>query len=368
MKCEAMRKLIGGMILLLCALQAQFTYASDTKNAANHVTVDAHVHLFDFFQKTAGLPQLLAAMDKNKIQTTVIFGMPMAIKQTQPNRIWPAHYFMHKYEIYFYLLTDIMVHEHIQKLTAAQQTRFYPLISGFNPNDPHAVEHIKKLVKLFPNFWHGIGEIFFQHDALIVSHDAYNTPIPHPNTPNMQRVYQYAARCGVPVLIHENITTATISPHTGAASPATTTVTVSKATNLTNLPEFEDTLRRNPHTTFIWAHAGTSPNIAVNNLPSVLRRLLIQHRNLYLDLSWVVYEQEILDATEQPKTAWIKLIEEFPERFTIGSDSVGQFTHYDQDIGKYDKLLGKLKPSSAKKVGGDNARRLFAHTMSPAAT
>ena len=54
------------------------------------------------------------------------------------------------------------------------------------------------------------------------------------------------------------------------------------------------------------------------------------------------------------KPAWIQLIEAHPERFMIGSDTVGRFASLTEEIDKYDVLLGALTPTTARQVARDN--------------
>ena len=41
-----------------------------------------------------------------------------------------------------------------------------------------------------------------------------------------------------------------------------------------------------------------------------------------VDLSWAVYDQ-VIERKKEIETEWIELIEDFPDRFTVGSDKIG---------------------------------------------
>jgi len=86
----------------------------------------------------------------------------------------------------------------------------------------------------------------------------------------------------------------------------------------------------------------------------VLDGLVNTYPNLYVDVSWVVYENDLLTKDGQPNADWLALIEAHPERFMIGSDKVGHFKDYPQEILKYYKFLDALKPETAKKLAREN--------------
>ena len=120
-------------------------------------------------------------------------------------------------------------------------------------------------------------------------------------------------------------------------------------------------MRKNPETTFIWAHVGISNSLHVDNLPEIAAELLDTYPNLYFDLSWLVYDNEIAKNGELSQT-WVALIEKYPDRFMIGSDFVGHFKPveaYRKEIRKYDLLLNALKPTTAVKVARENFLRLL---------
>ena len=57
---------------------------------------------------------------------------------------------------------------------------------------------------------------------------------------------------------------------------------------------------------------------------------------------------------------WVSLIEEFPTRFVLGSDSVGFFDQYTPTLQRYYVVLDALKPATAKLVAHDNFQRVLA--------
>ena len=61
---------------------------SAAMDAREYAYSDAHLHYVDFFQETAGMPELLRAMEKNRIEHVMISGIPVAKKwhEDEPKR------------------------------------------------------------------------------------------------------------------------------------------------------------------------------------------------------------------------------------------------------------------------------------------
>ena len=164
---------------------------------------DAHLHYVDFFQESAGMPALLAAMAKNRIEHVMISGIPVAKKwhEDEPKR--PRYYAGDDADAYWYSATDVWVADAVKQLSAKQREHFHPFLSGFNPNDKNSAAHIQRMLDLNPGLWQGIGEVFTRHDDLtaLISGDT-----PRANNEALMRIYTLAAQHDLPVLVHSNIT------------------------------------------------------------------------------------------------------------------------------------------------------------------
>ncbi|WP_442108825.1 amidohydrolase family protein [Pseudomonas sp. NUPR-001] len=298
---------------------------------------DAHLHYVDFFQETEGMEALLKAMDKARIDQSMISGVAVAKKwhEDEPKR--PRYYAGDDADAYWYSATDIYVAAALEKLPPQQRQRFHPFLTGFNPVDKNAVAHIERMLELYPGLWQGIGEVFTRHDDLtaLTSGDT-----PRANNEAMTRIYHLAAEQDLPVLIHSNITS-------------------KRERNPLYLAEIEEPLRNHPHTRFIWAHAGTSMEIhrhqtQMDFLLPTLTRLLDSYPNLYVDLSWSVLQPYLLDEQGKPREAWVALVKRFPERFMLGSDVVGRFDTVGEQLHSFDPFLDALPADVAQKVAQDN--------------
>ncbi|MDU9389371.1 amidohydrolase family protein [Pseudomonas sp. zfem002] len=298
---------------------------------------DAHLHYVDFFQESEGMPALLEAMDKARVDQAMISGIPVAKKwhEDEPKR--PRYYAGDDADAYWYSATDLYVAAALEKLAPQQRRRFHPFLSGFNPVDKNAVTHIERMLELYPGLWQGIGEVFTRHDDLtaLTSGDT-----PRANNEAMTRIYHLAAEQDLPVLLHSNITS-------------------KRERNPLYLAEIEEPLRNHPHTRFIWAHAGSSMEIhrhqtQMDFLLPTLERLLEDYPNLYVDLSWSVLQPYLLDDQGKPRAEWLALVKRFPERFMLGSDVVGRFSSLGEQLHGFDPFLDALPEDVARKVAREN--------------
>ncbi len=299
--------------------------------------IDGHLHYVDFFQESEGMQSLLTAMDKDNISHAAIMGIPVAKiwQEDEPKK--PRYYAGDDAALYWYSATDFYVLQAIQQLTPEQQKRFFPFLSGFNANDKNAAAHIRRTLQLNPGFWQGIGEVFTRHDDV--------TAMLHGNTPRanneaMMKVYRVAAEFDLPVLLHSNITS-------------------KRERNPLYLEELEEALNKNPDVRFIWAHAGTSMELhrhqeALDFLQPLVQRLLAEHDNLYIDLSWTLLEPYLIDSKGKPNADWLKLFKTYPTRFVLGSDVVGSFASLGEIMQGFDPVLDALPAEVAQAIAEDN--------------
>jgi hypothetical protein len=293
---------------------------------------DCHLHLVDFLQRTDGIKAALAAMDRAGVEEAIIHGMPLVKEWPQGERLRPEYYLEDDSRCYWYSATDVMVAREVQSLPAAQQKRFHPTICGFNGADRNAVEHVKRMIDWYPDFWQGIGEVMTRHDDLTAL--TYGDPARADNLA-LGQVFTFAGEHDLPIFLHSNI--GSVWKHTPIY-----------------LPEVEAAVKEHPKTCFVWCHGGISRRIEIPTLTQDLRGMLEKYPNLYIDVSWVVFEQDLLTKESKPNPQWIALIEAFPNRFMIGSDKVGHFADYPKEILKYNVFLDALKPETASKLAREN--------------
>jgi hypothetical protein len=293
---------------------------------------DCHLHLVDFLQHTDGINAALAAMDQCGVEDAVVSGMPLVKEWAQNEHRRPEYYLSDDSRCYWYSATDVLVERQIESLPAAQRHRIHPVICGFNGADRNAVEHVERMVDWFPGFWEGIGEVMTRHDDLTAL--TYGDPARADNQA-LASVFAFAGKHDLPVFLHSDIGS------------------VWKREPI-YLPEVEAAVGAHPETRFVWCHSGISRRIDIPTLTSDIEGMLNKHPNLWIDVSWVVFEQDMLTKEGKPDAKWIHLIEEFPDRFMIGTDKVGHFKDYPAEILKYYPFLDALKPATARKLAREN--------------
>jgi predicted TIM-barrel fold metal-dependent hydrolase len=300
--------------------------------------VDCHLHLVDFLQHTDGIQAVLAAMDRSGVDEAMICGMPLVKQWSLSEPKQPQYYLDDDSRCYWYSATDILVARQIETLSAQDRKRFHPFICGFNSDDRNAIEHVKRMLEWYPDVWEGIGEVMTRHDDLTAL--TYGD-VAHADSISLDPLYDLAAEHDMPVSVHSDVNS------------------VWKREPL-YIGEIENAVKKHPRTRIIWCHAGVSRRIDVPTLPAQVRRLLSTYPNIYIDLSWVVFET-YLTKNGQPVSDWVDLIEAFPNRFMIGSDKVGKFADYHLEMQKYYGLLAALRPETARKVAHDNFLSVLPH-------
>ncbi len=108
-----------------------------------------------------------------------------------------------------------------------------------------------------------------------------------------------------------------------------------------------------PKLKIIWAHAGmTDP-------ASVVEDMMMRYDQLYADTSF--RENDILQSNGQIDPAWRQVLEKFPDRFMVGSDTWvnGQWADYEYLMTLNRKWLSQFSRPIAEKIAYRNAERLF---------
>lgn len=116
--------------------------------------------------------------------------------------------------------------------------------------------------------------------------------------------------------------------------------------------------RLEPALTIIWAHAGMSEPA------NVVEEMMAAYASLYADTSY--RERDILASDDRIDAAWRKVIERFPERFMVGSDTWvnSQWDAYGELIALNRRWLSHFPRRIAEMVAYKNAERLFGRKVS----
>ena len=307
--------------------------------------VDAHLHYCDFLEKTDGFPALVRAQDMSGVSESVVFGLGIAKQWDEHRDKAPTYYLSDDCRCYYYSATDFLLAEDLLAQPDEVRRRFHPFCCGINGNDRFSADHIRQLLRIYPNFWEGIGELMSRHDDLTAL--TYGEP-PHIDHPAFLDIFDLGAEEGLPVMVHHNIT-------------------AQNNEEVLYLDELKRALAHNRDCNIIWAHVGISRRVEIQHLPEIAADMLAENPNLYTDLSWVVYDYYVKDGFPDrymdgdSLDDWVALCEEFPDRIMIGTDKVGHWKTYPNEIVKYYDLLDRLQPETAQKVCHDNILRLLKH-------
>jgi predicted TIM-barrel fold metal-dependent hydrolase len=203
----------------------------------------------------------------------------------------------------------------------------------------------------------GFGEMTAEHFAFTPAQSYESAP---PDHPLFLLLADIAARHGVPIDFHMEAVPFRIPPTGGLISPPNPLVLEA------NIADFERLLDHNRNAKIVWAHAGWD-NTGYRTA-DLCRRLLKAHRNLYMSIKidpLAMGKTPLVEGAPGGKIApeWLKLFEDFPDRFVIGSDQ-----HYgaDTDLAKGPQrwqaavlLLNQLPENLRRKMAMENAVRIY---------
>lgn len=318
---------------------------------------DAHFHLTNYVQQGISIEEYLAIMG-SRIGRSTLFGIPLQQTWSFHNSgdFAPTYYLDSDAPLYYYSFTDAYIARLYQQLPPEQQARFDPMITGFNPADMYAVDHIKRVLTLFPGVFSGIGE-FTIHKEFVSSKVAGD--VASLTNQALNRILDFAGEVGLVVILHNDID----MPF------------AKKGSEPVYLTQIKALLRRHSFTTIIWAHTGLGRVVVPVRVPAsagaaerspahlqtveeILKDPAFNH--VYFDISWDEVAKYVVATSESvQKTA--DLMNRFPDRFLFGTDNVApkdpssHFRVYEM----YAPLWSKLTPEANEKARKGNYERLF---------
>ena len=195
------RSVAVGVALWLCGpvLQAQQAAAP----APGYVVNDTHFHLTNYVQEGTDVRAFLKIMG-TKVGRVALFGIPLQQTWSYGNTgdFAPTYYLQTDAPLYYYSFTDAFIAMAYRSLPAADQARFDPMITGFNPADMYAADHIKRVLQTFPGVFSGIGE-FTIHKEFVSAKVAGETA--SLTNPALDRILDFAGEVGLVVLLHNDV-------------------------------------------------------------------------------------------------------------------------------------------------------------------
>ena len=316
---------------------------------------DVHFHLTNYVQEGTDVRDFLDIMG-DVVGRSTLFGIPLQQTWSYENSgdYAPTYYLQSDAPLYYYSFTDAYIAMAYRSLAPEQQARLDPMITGFNPADMYAADHIKRVLQTFPGVFSGIGE-FTIHKEFVSSKVAGD--VASLTDPALDRILDFAGEAGLVVLLHNDLDIPFAK----------------EGTEPVYLTQMKDLLRRHPGTTIIWAHVGLGRVVhPVRAGAGAAERSLTQLEivdeilsdpsldHVYFDISWDEVAKYIVESPESLANA-VAIIQRHPDRFLFGTDVVappGQ-KEYLGVYEMYQPLWDDLAPDVRGKVLKGNYERLF---------
>ena len=321
-----------------------FVLAGFAHRSAAYDFNDSHFHLTNYIQEGISLPEFLSVMG-DRTGRAAVFGIPLQQKWDyfESGARAPDYYLLSDAELYYYSFTDAIIADQYLHLQPKDRARIDPMITGFNPTDMYAADHIRRVLLMYPGVFSGIGE-FSVHKEFVSAKVAGHTA--SLLNPALDRILTFAGESGLVVIIHNDINTVRPAP----GRPA-------------NFDHLKRVFRSHRDVSIIWAHTGLGRFVKptadhVNLLREVLAGDEYAHVNF--DISWDEVAKWVV-ADEASLNAWVTLLQQYPDRFLFGSDAVASRSQADylKAFDAYQKLWDRLDAATARKVKAQNFERLF---------
>jgi predicted TIM-barrel fold metal-dependent hydrolase len=332
--------------------------ASAAEPAGGLLFHDAHFHLTNYVQKGTDMGKYVDEIMGDKVGRSTVFGIPLQQTWSYENSgdFAPTYYLQSDAPLYYYSFTDAWIASQYLKLAPEQRKRLDPMITGFNPADMYAADHIRRVLETYPGVFTGIGE-FTIHKEFVSSKVAGD--IASLADPALDRLLEFAGEVGLVVILHNDIDMPFAKE---GAEPVF-------------LTQMKDLLRRHPKTTIIWAHIGlgrvvhpvqgqasagaTERNPAYRALvEAMVTDPTLSH--VYYDISW---DEVAKYAVSSPQSIanTVAMLNRYPDRFLFGTDNVAPADQAAQlrvfDL--WDPIWKQLTPEASHKIRFDNYERLF---------
>jgi hypothetical protein len=317
--------------------------AATTSNA--YVVNDSHFHLTNYIQEGTNLHDFLKIMG-NKVGRVALFGIPLQQQWAYSNTadFAPTYYLQTDAPLYYYSFTDAFIAMAYRSLTPAEQARFDPMITGFNPTDMYAADHIRRVLTTFPGVFSGIGE-FTIHKEFVSSKIAGETA--SLTNPALDRLLDFAGDVGLVCIMHSDVDMPFPKP----------------GQEHYQVLQLRELFRRHPRTTIIWAHMGLGRVVRpVPEQLEILEKGLANPdtKNIYIDLSWDEVAKYVVASPDTIK-ATAALMTKYGDRFLFGTDEVAptEQAKYLKVYDMYQPLFAALPPDVSEKFRKGNYERLF---------
>jgi hypothetical protein len=316
---------------------------------------DSHFHLTNYVQQGLAPREFLKIMG-TRVGRSTLFGIPLQQQWSYGNSgdFAPAYYLHSDAPLYYYSFTDADIAMAYRSLTPAEQARFDPMITGFNPADMYGVDHIRRVLQVFPGVFSGIGE-FTIHKEFVSSKISGETA--SLTNPALDRILEFASEAGLVVILHSDVDMPFAKTD---AEPV-------------YLMQMKALLKRHPKASIIWAHTGLGRVVhpvqvsaeAAERSPdhvAIVEAMLAAPAlgHLYFDISWDEVAKYAV-STPQSIARVAAMLNKYPDRFLFGTDTVAPATAsaYVGVFDMWEPVWRQLTPDASFKLRKGNYERLF---------
>jgi hypothetical protein len=341
---------LGLILVYTLALPVRHAEAQNTGSATEETWADAdfhdaHFHLTNYVQEGTDIQDFVNMLGP-RIGRSTLFGIPLQQTWSYDHTgDWaPNYYLQTDAPLYYYSFTDAQIALAYMSLEPEQQARLDPMITGFNPADMYAVDHIRRVLFTFPGVFSGIGE-FTIHKEFVSSKIAGETA--SLADPALDRILDFAGEAGLVVILHNDIDMP--FPKEGQEPYM--------------LAQMKALFERHQDTTIIWAHIGLGRvvrplEMQVDIVEKICTEPSLSH--VYMDISW---DEVAKYATSTPESTrrTAEMLNRYPDRFLFGSDVVAPKSA-DSMIAvyeAYEPVWALLTPETQAKVTKGNYEYLF---------
>lgn len=306
---------------------------------------DAHVHLTNYIQEGISAKQYLEVVG-DRVQRSVLFGIPLQMHWSHrvTADIAPTYYLDADSPLYYYSFTDAFIAQQYLGLSREEQARFEPMITGFNPADMYAADHIRRVLQTFPGVFTGIGE-FTIHKEFVSA--KITGDVASLIDPAVDRIFDFTAESGLVSILHNDIHMPFVKPHLRRVF----------------FEQAKALLKRHPDATIIWAHTGVGRVVQpVEGHLAMIEEILSDpdFDHVYFDISWDEVAKYVV-ATPEATALTAAIIEKYPDRFLLGTDNVALDTPeaYFAVFNQYQPLWDILSEDASYQLRKGNFARIF---------
>ena len=345
---------VTSLVLALAGARHVGAQGAQGQGAANEF-YDSHFHLTNYVQKGTDVRKFLEIMG-TRVGRSTLFGIPLQQQWSYANSgdFAPTYYLQTDAPLYYYSFTDAYIASVYRSLPPAEQARFDPMITGFNPADMYGVDHIRRVLEVFPGVFSGIGE-FSIHKEFVSSKVSGETA--SLTNPALDRILDFAAETGLVVILHNDIDVPFAKDD---AEPA-------------YLSQMKALLKRHRNASIIWAHVGlgrivhpvrSSAGAAERSttqleiVEAIVADPELSHVNF--DISWDEVAKYAVASPESIARV-VRMLNAHPDRFLFGTDTVAPATPepYYAVFNIWTPVWAQLTPDASLKVRKGNYQRLF---------